>query len=501
MIKNFKTSTSGILILTALFGVYPYNANAQVQLPLKQTNATSVQDTLRSLPKSSEIRLHSGEVKVLDGYDITRVAVGNGEIVSATVLESSKLLVIGQKVGDTNVLLWSKNGLQQEIRIRVTASDVVRVEKEVKEILSDIKGISIKIVGERIYIEGDKLSEFEKKRIADISKQYSNIIDNTLLASVPSPSVAPSLMVMFDVYFVEFKNNYFQELGINWQKSVSGMNIGVFGEGTRGNLNLRPGEVGNLGITLPNGRQYGISSAMNISFALPGIINLAVNTGNASLLAAPKLAVRSGGSAKFLAGGEFPIAVSGITGNSVQFKQYGILLDVQPTVHSDNTVSGLIMTEVSAIDRAMAINGLPGLLKRRTETDFFTQMGEAIVLSGLYTQENSKSTDKVPLLGDIPLLKGLFNSSAESRNNSELVVFIVPKEHSSKDTMNKEVISKTQEMTENQNIENAKYQVLPKLKFESRIFNGEESGYTKGMELPDRSQNFNPFDPLGNGAR
>lgn len=436
----------------------------------------------RGVQGVSDWQIYSGEVKVFDTKDINRVAVGNGKIVSATILENSKLLLIGKDVGDTNILLWTKNGLQQNLRIRVTASDINRVVSDVRNALSQVKSASIRTVGDRIYIDGNNLSTSEKKQVTEISKYFSNVVDNTLMTAPIKPPADSSSMVMFDVYFVEFKKNYFQEIGVNWKKSISGMNIGMFGESNRGRLNLRPGISSEANI--PSERQNGISTAINLSLSLPGIINIAVNSGNATLLAAPKLAVRSGGSAKFLAGGEFPIAVSGITGNTVEYKQYGILLEVEPTINTDSTISGLIKTEVSGIDRSLTINGFPGLFKRRTETDFFSEMNQAIILSGLYTQEISNAADKIPLLGDIPILKGLFSNRAESRNSSELVVFIVPKPHSSQDAMNREVISKSQATSELQNIENTKNQLLPKPNFESRMFNGYENGYTKGTLPP-----------------
>ena len=397
---------------------------------------------------SQELTMYAGEVMVLNVGAIDRVALGNGKIASASVLDKSRLIIIAQDVGDTNILLWDKTKLISDIRLRVTAQNLERVKSEARNLLSEIPGLKINNVGDRIFIEGNDLTESGLARVKALAAQYPGIIDRTVGRFRSTAAADPSAMVMFDLYFVEFKKSYLQSLGVSWQKSFNGFGFGVYGEAASGPLLLRPSAGGTSPSALPDGRVYGLSTGANIAISLPASINLAVDSGDAVLLAAPKIASRSGGKAKFTAGGEVPLPSTSQQGTSVAFKPYGILLEVEPQINGDGSVSGIVNAEVSAVDPGITVNGIPGFLTRRTEANFHAKSGEAVVLSGLYSQELSKSISKVPLLGDIPLLGALFSSTSEARKNSELVVFIVPHVHSPGSAMNEKVLDNTRQMIE-----------------------------------------------------
>ena len=439
--------------------------------------------------------MHIGQVSVFQVGLVDRVAIGNGKVASATVLDKNRLLIIAQDVGETNILLWDKTRPIGNLKLRVTAVDLERQKQEIAAMLSDVPNLSIGNAGDRIFVDGTDLSPEQQERVKAVKEQFPTLMDRTKGVLQAEKPASPSTMVMFDLYFLEFKKNHLQNLGVSWTKSFNGINFGAFGETTRGPLNLRPGIGGDSGGVkydppLPNYKINGLSTAFNVSMSVPGMINLAVNSGQATLLAAPKLAVRSGGVAKFLAGGEFPIAISGITGNTVQYKQYGIILEVEPKVNSDKTVSGVIRAEVSALDPTVQVNGYPGMTKRRTETDFHSPMGEAIVLSGLYSQELSQATDKVPLLGDVPVINSLFSSKSDSRKNSELVVFIVPNAHSSEEALNQELISRAVDMNTGYSAEVVSGDVIPKLKIESQLWRGMDERLSR---IPQ------PATPAGEG--
>lgn len=447
--------------------------------------------------REENIIMHTGQVIVLDTGPVDRVAVGNGKLASTTVLDNNRLLIIAQDVGETNILLWDKKRPLGNLKIRITATDVARVKGEIAAMLNDIPDLTVGNAGDRIFIDASNLSPEQMARIKAVKEQFPNVIDRTIGIMQPLKPAPPSAMVMFDLYFLEFKKNHLQDLGVSWKKSFNGVNFGAFGETTSGPLNLRPGIGGSGGVTfdppLPMGKIDGLSTALNVAMSVPGVINLAVNTGQATLLAAPKLAVRSGGVAKFLAGGEFPIAISGITGNTVEYKQYGILLEVEPKINADNTVAGVIRTEVSSLDPAVVVNGFPGMIKRRTETDFSTPMGEAIVLSGLYSQELSNSIDKIPLLGDVPVLKAFFSNKGENRKNTELVVFIIPRAHSSEESINKSILARASDMSAVVNTDIAGWDILPKLTIESNLWQGQERDFNRVTpQLAPRANEYNP---------
>lgn len=431
---------------------------------------------------AQELTMYAGEVVVLNVGAMDRVAIGNGKVASSTVLDTNRLLIIAQDVGDTNILLWDKTRLIRDIRLRVTAQNLERIKAEARNLLSEIPGLKINNVGDRIFIEGNDLTERELGRVKALAAQYPGILDRTVGKFRPPIAADPSAMIMFDLYFVEFKKSYLQNLGVSWQKSFNGFNFGVYGEATNGPLTLRPNIGGAGGVNfdppLPAGRVYGVSTAANIAISLPATINLAVDSGDAILLAAPKIASRSGGKAKFTAGGEIPLPSTNQQGTTVTFKSYGILLEVEPQINGDGSVSGIVHAEVSAVDPAITVLGIPAFLTRRTEADFYSKSGEAVVLSGLYSQELSRGVDKVPLLGDIPLVGALFSSTTESRKNSELVVFIVPHIHSAGGVLNEKVLANTRTLVEEQSrkLNGNDSDILMKLKASSVLWGSDLLG-------------------------
>jgi pilus assembly protein CpaC len=165
-------------------------------------------------------------------------------------------------------------------------------------------------------------------------------------------------------------------------------------------------------------------SALNLG--LNGELNLLQQDGRASILAEPQLSTRSGYKASFLAGGEFPYSVATINGVTVQFKPYGIKLDIEPKVGRDGVIRAVIESEVSSIDSSVSTTGGPALLTRKTKTEFNVHAGETIVLSGLLQRNTSTDIDKVPLLGDLPVLGALFRSKRFQNKETELVVFVTP---------------------------------------------------------------------------
>ena len=169
------------------------------------------------------------------------------------------------------------------------------------------------------------------------------------------------------------------------------------------------------------------STYFGIASNITSRINFLSTNGDAVMLAEPVLTAASGGSAKFLAGGEVPYPTRDANGNTVvDFKEYGIKLDISPQIDSAGNVRTLIDTEISSLDPAVSIQGAPGLLTRRAQTQVNVRSGETIVISGLLTSETSKDVDKLPGLGNLPVLGALFKSRNVRNSVSELVIFVTP---------------------------------------------------------------------------
>jgi pilus assembly protein CpaC len=199
------------------------------------------------------------------------------------------------------------------------------------------------------------------------------------------------------------------------------------------------GGPANLPLRVP-----GTPSYFGIATSIASQINLMMQDGSAWELAAPQLSARSGGVADFLVGGEVPIPISqGLGETTVEYKQYGIKLHIAPIVNSKGDISTDIETEISKIDPSVNVQGYPGFITRRASAQLNVHEGDTIVISGLVDASASKTFDKVPGLGDIPVLGALVRSRDFQRNRTDLVIFVTPIVITPDSPENRELIEKS----------------------------------------------------------
>jgi pilus assembly protein CpaC len=237
-------------------------------------------------------------------------------------------------------------------------------------------------------------------------------------------------MVETDVQLMEFNKNKLTQLGIQWQSTgVTGPVFGIAGEHRGPAFTPPPQGTGTASVPqIPVApRVIPFSTFLGLSTALTSMINAAVTDGQATFLSEPRLVCMSGGSAKFLAGGEVPIPMSGVLGEiSVEFKPYGVKLEVDPVVADSGLIRLKVFTELSAVDPTVSVNGIPGFLTRRTETEVDLHTDETLVISGMFDGSTNKTLNKIPGVGDIPVLGELFKSRDFQRNRTDLVMFLTP---------------------------------------------------------------------------
>jgi pilus assembly protein CpaC len=166
---------------------------------------------------------------------------------------------------------------------------------------------------------------------------------------------------------------------------------------------------------------------------MQAMIRLLKSSGEFQSLAQPNLVTMEGDSASFLAGGEFPFpAIQGGVQNQVtiQFKEFGIRLNFRPTITNSGTVRLQVTPEVSSLDFANGLTfqgfQIPSLITRRVSTDVELRPGQTLAIGGLLDNQMLKDVDKIPVLGDIPILGYLFKSESIRQNRSELLVLVTP---------------------------------------------------------------------------
>lgn len=164
-----------------------------------------------------------------------------------------------------------------------------------------------------------------------------------------------------------------------------------------------------------------------LTSVLDSTIRLLMSRGDARVLAEPTLTCINGGQADFLVGGEVPIPVQNQDGAlNVVFKQFGVILNVEPQANDAGLIRTKVGVEVSSVDKANSVLGIPGFATRKTNTEMNVQSGEAMIVAGLFSAEDAKTVMKVPGLGSLPILGELFKSRQFRRGETELVVLITP---------------------------------------------------------------------------
>ena len=181
---------------------------------------------------------------------------------------------------------------------------------------------------------------------------------------------------------------------------------------------------------VPPFRQIGSArdgAFLGLATTITSRLNLGISNGDVRLLASPELTAKSGGKARLQVGGEVPIPLAGAFGaTTVEFKPYGIILAIEPQIDAADVITAKISTELSQIDPAVSVAGIPGFITRSTATEVSLKAGEMIALSGLVNSEMSTAIDRVPALSRIPILGRLFRSDDFRTNRTELVVLLEP---------------------------------------------------------------------------
>lgn len=366
------------------------------------------------------LSLYVGQAHLIREGPLRRIAVGNGRVLQASSIDERQLLLIPEAPGQSTVHVWRQDGGERSFVVTVIPADAGRLLTEIRAMLGDQPNLATRVVGDKVVIEGHSVSDDQASRIGQISARYPQIVNLV-------NRVGLERMIEMDVRMVEVRRDALENIGIKWQGPMQGPSFGLIGDLKRSAAFL-PGGVGDAAGLALRSSVAPFASALGIAGSISSVINLLVQNGDAVVLAEPRLACRSGGSARFVAGGELPIPVSGAFGsNSVAFKEYGIRFDVAPVAGANGVIAAKVATEISAIDFEVQVNNIPGLTKRRAETEVNLHEHQTLVIAGLLSEETSRNVDRMPALGELPVLGRLFRSRLYRDRKTELVVFVTPR--------------------------------------------------------------------------
>ena len=339
---------------------------------------------------------------------VERIAIGDDTIAAVHIKRAgkgaaAKILLSPLKPGSTSFMVWPRGEAQAQ-------TYMLNVQQRVE--LRTAKASSL--------IEQQFAGELANAQSADKVKTVD-------LSSVQ----LKSNVVQVDVKVVEFNKTQMKKVGLNLFSTApnsSGFSFGIFGRGSYGTGG---------GSSTTGAAANPLTQAFNLlmQFDKAGIgVNIGMFEGNnlARVLAAPTLVALSGQSANFLSGGEVPVPVPAGTGMvAIQYKPYGIGLTVSPTVLSNDRIVLKVAPEASELDYAntIVLNSatVPSITTRRADTTVELGDGESFVIGGLVSRNTTSGTDKVPLLGDIPILGVLFKRQEFQQKESELAIVVTPR--------------------------------------------------------------------------
>jgi pilus assembly protein CpaC len=415
---------------------------------------------------ADKIMLSLGQQKTISAPQATRVAVGDPRVADVKAIEKAgQVLVTAVAQGVTDIIIWDRDGNERTIQVQVIRRDPQVVLEEVRDLLREVEGIRSRTLGSRVIIEGQVLRKQDLTRIATVIQLYPEVtnfaklspavmsttvkaindeLDKAGLSDVRAvrignqihlegdvPNEAAKLkaetiasaftaeaksfvnvgvsmekMVLVNVDFIEIDKAALTEAGIKWGESL---NIG-------GNANAS-GLFGAVTEALSGGYTLAVNYGVTI--------NMLKKNSRARILARPNLVCRSGEEAEFLAGGEVAIPIVTANTTTIQYKEFGLILKIAPVVDRYDRIATKITVENSQISDF--VDGNPNFQTSRVNTAINLNSGETLVLSGLVSSTNAKAVDKLPVLGDIPILGELFKSRRFQKDESELLIFVTPR--------------------------------------------------------------------------
>lgn len=313
----------------------------------------------------------------------------------------------------------SRTGLQVLNRLTVapaTSAEAIFLQTVAQAI--GLPGVRVRGTSKRLVLEGIVDNTNVAVTAEQVARGFATDVDNQL--QTPNP-----ILVDVDVSFVEISNDDLKRLGFDFPSLQDSSSTG-YAIGQRSNNADAPGSLlAGLGA-----RSLGTLTAFQAQ------LRAEATKGNARILSNPRTSVLSGRTATFQVGGQVPIptnitqTATGTT-TSIEFKNFGILLDVVPNANSNGVLTMRLRTEVSQPNYDIGFSPFPGATipgfdRRASVTEVTLDRDSTIALGGLISNTVRKSVSKIPVLSSIPILGKLFTSKRFQNEQTELVIFVTP---------------------------------------------------------------------------
>ena len=379
--------------------------------------------------EASAVKLLVGRSTIVDvGTAIARVSLTSADIADAVVTSSSQLLVNGKTPGTISMYVWERTGGLRRYEVEVQR-DLAVLNDQIKRLFPG-ESIEAQSSGKGIVLSGLVNSKETFDKAAIVAGGFVDKADAIVNMLRIQESTA-SNQVLLKVRFAEVTRSAVTDLGVTLFTGANG-----YKDVLARTTTTTPAPV--FDNSNPGQPKLVFSDFLNLFFfdtkhQLGAAIQALQTKGQFQMLAEPNVVAESGKEASFLAGGEFPVPVAQGSGAnlaiSVSYKEFGVRLNFTPVIHSDR-VHLKVRPEVSTLDFAngVLLNGfrIPALSTRRTETEVDLMDGQTFAIAGLINNSMNSTLQKIPGIGDIPILGLLFKSKAANKDQTELVVMITP---------------------------------------------------------------------------
>ena len=371
---------------------------------------------------------------------LKRVSVTDPAVADVQVVTPTQILVHGRSAGEVSLLIWDELERSRSFDLRVDV-DVTAAAEEEKSVFPD-EQILVTPSRSAIVLSGHVSDETVATRAGKIAEAYSKNVVNVLTFG---PKGAQE--VLLEVKFAEVDRTAILQYGFNLFAPGLGNTVGTIQTGQFGSVSIHNTATttttnGSTSTTTTTATPptVNISDFLNVFITRTdlniGVVIKALQAKNLlQILAEPNLIAVNGKEASFLAGGEFPFPVvqpsQGFNAVTIQFKEFGVKLKFTPVIMPSGNIHLKVVPEVSALDftNALQISGflIPALSTRRADTEFELQDGQSFVIAGLMDNRVTNLVNKIPGLGDIPILGTFFKSKSAQKSNGELMVLCTVK--------------------------------------------------------------------------
>jgi pilus assembly protein CpaC len=427
------------VLLSVAFGMQVSGAAAQQQGPKRELAPVSEPDHRSHMvippgtrfPITRKITIGLDKSMLIElPVELRNVLVSNPDVVDAVVQSTRQVYLLAKDVGDANAFFMGADGQRLAFLEITVVRDLAPLTDALNRLLPGAR-IKVEAVGDNVVLTGSVLNPIDANRANELAARYAKKKDNV----VNMLSVAAKEQVLLKVQVAEMQRDAIRRLGVNVPQAVLQSGNVTFTRVIQNAFPITAGLVpqATAGVVAPNVVAGAASQTTwtNGANSVTTLVQALERAGLIRTLAEPNLTAISGETAKFLAGGEFPIPVASQDRQiTIAWKTFGVNVAFKPVVMTEGRISLTISAEVSELSSqgAVTINeiSIPALKVRRAETTLELPSGGTLAMAGLLSDDTRQSVEGVPGFKDVAVLGALFRSNDYQRRESELVILVTP---------------------------------------------------------------------------